>query len=55
MKSTWTLNENSTGLLTVEVEEKALKKAQDKTLENAIKNVEIQGFRKGQAPKELSS
>ncbi|WP_323617169.1 trigger factor [Erysipelothrix rhusiopathiae] len=54
MKSTWTLNENSTGLLTVEVEEKAWKKAQDKTLENAIKNVEIQGFRKGQAPKELT-
>lgn len=54
MKSTWTLNENSTGLLTVEVEEKAWKKAQDKTLENAIKNVEIQGFRKGQAPKELA-
>ncbi|CAM2879079.1 trigger factor [Erysipelothrix tonsillarum] len=54
MKSTWTLNENSTGLLTVEVEEKAWKKAQEKTLDNAIKNVEIQGFRKGQAPKELA-
>lgn len=54
MKSTWTLNENSTGLLTVEVDEKAWKKAQDKALEELTKDVEVQGFRKGQAPTKLA-
>lgn len=54
MKSTWTLNENSTGLLTVEVDEKAWKKAQEKALEELTKDVEVQGFRKGQAPTKLA-
>ena len=54
MKSTWKLNENSTGLLTVEVEQNAWKKAQDKAVDKLTKDVEVQGFRKGQAPKELA-
>src|SRR5699024_8768488 len=54
MKSTWTLNENSTGLLTVEVDEKAWKKAQEKALEELTKDVEVQGFRRGQAPTKLA-
>ncbi len=54
MKSTWVLNEKSTGVLTVEVDEKAWKKAQDKAVDKLVADVEIQGFRKGQAPKELA-
>lgn len=54
MKSTWTLNENSTGVLEVEVNETAWKKAQDKALESMSKDIEIQGFRKGHAPKHLA-
>ncbi|QIK69892.1 trigger factor [Erysipelothrix sp. HDW6C] len=54
MKSTWTLNENSTGLLTVEVNQDAWKKAQEKAIDTLTKDVEIQGFRKGQAPKALA-
>ena len=54
MKSTWTLNENSTGELLVEVDEKSWKKAQDKALEVLAKDVEVQGFRKGHAPKHLA-
>ena len=54
MKSTWTLNENSTGELLVEVNTQAWAKAQDKALETLSKDVEVQGFRKGQAPKNLA-
>ncbi len=54
MKSTWTLNENSTGVLEVEVNKEAWKKAQDKSLEILSKDIEIQGFRKGHAPKHLA-
>ena len=54
MKSTWVLNEKSTGVLTVEVDEKTWKKAQDKAVDKLVADVEIQGFRKGQAPKELA-
>lgn len=54
MKSTWTLNENSTGELLVEVNEDAWKKAQDKAVETLSKDIEVQGFRKGHAPKHLA-
>ncbi len=54
MKSTWTLNENSTGELLVEVNETAWKKAQDKAVETLSKDIEVQGFRKGHAPKHLA-
>ncbi len=55
MKSTWTLNENSTGQLRVEVDKTAWAKAQEKALDALIKDVEIKGFRKGQAPKNLAA
>ncbi len=54
MKSTWTLNENSTGKLRVEVDPQAWEKAQEKALTALIKDVEIKGFRKGQAPRNLA-
>ena len=54
MKSTWTLNEKSTGVLEVEVLQSAWKKAQDKALESLSKDIVIQGFRKGHAPKHLA-
>ncbi len=54
MKSTWTLNENSTGELIVEVDGKAWEVAQEKALEKLSKDVEVQGFRKGHAPKHLA-
>ena len=54
MKSTWTLNEESTGLLTVEVDQNAWKKAQEKSINKLVKDVEVKGFRKGEAPKELA-
>lgn len=55
MKSTWTLKENSTGQLRAEVEPKQWKEAQDKALDTLIKDVEIEGFRKGQAPKKFTA
>lgn len=55
MKSTWILNENSTGKLTVEVEPTLWAQAQDKALNALIKDVQIEGFRKGQAPKKLAA
>lgn len=53
MKSTWNLNENSTGVLKVEVDNEAWVKAQEKALETLSKDIEIEGFRKGHAPKKL--
>ncbi|CAM3611915.1 trigger factor [Erysipelothrix urinaevulpis] len=50
MKSTWTLNENSTGDLIVEVNKEAWATAQEKALENLTKDLEVKGFRKGQVP-----
>lgn len=50
MKSTWTLKENSTGTLKVEVEKEVWQKAQAKVLEEKAKNIEVKGFRKGHAP-----
>lgn len=54
MKSTWILNENSTGSLKVSVDSEIWKRAQEKALNTLIKDVEIQGFRKGHVPKELA-
>ena len=50
MKSTWKLNENSTGDLSVEVSEEAWKTAQAKALTDLSKELEVKGFRKGQVP-----
>ena len=50
MKTTWTLNENSTGDLIVEVNQEAWKTAQEKALKELTKELEIKGFRKGQVP-----
>ena len=54
MKSTWTLNENSTGELLVDVNTDAWKKAQEKALTTLSKDIEVQGFRKGHAPTHLA-
>lgn len=53
MKSTWQLNEKSTGLLKVTLEESYWQELQEKALEKLSKGVEIDGFRKGSAPKNL--
>ncbi|HEY4537321.1 MAG TPA: trigger factor [Erysipelothrix sp.] len=50
MKSTWTIKENSTGTLKVEVEKELWANAQNKVLEEKAKNLEVKGFRKGQVP-----
>jgi len=55
MKSTWNLNENSKGQLKVEVDTTVWKDAQEKALNKLIKDVEIEGFRKGQAPRKLAA
>lgn len=55
MKSVWNLNEKSKGQLKVEVDVQAWKNAQEKALDKLIKDVEIEGFRKGQAPKKLAA
>ena len=55
MKSTWNLKENSTGTLRVEVETSVWQEAQEKALDALIKDVEIEGFRKGQAPRKLAA
>ena len=53
MKTNWTLQEKSTGELTVLVEGDTWKQAQEKAFDKLAKNVEIDGFRKGSAPKEI--
>lgn len=53
MKSTWKLLENSTGELCVVVEGETWKKAQDKAFDKLSKEVEVDGFRKGTAPKSV--
>lgn len=50
MKSTWTIKENSTGTLKVEVEKELWVNAQNKVLKEKAKNLEVKGFRKGQVP-----
>ncbi len=54
MKSTWTVNENSSGDLIVEVNQEAWEKAQKKALEALAKNLEVQGFRKGHVPANIA-
>lgn len=51
--STWTLKEKSQGELKVTVEGEIWAQAQEKAFDKLAKNVEIKGFRKGQAPKNL--
>lgn len=51
--SNWELKENSVGELQVSIEKDAWKKAQEKAFNKLAKNVEIAGFRKGQAPAKL--
>ena len=51
--STWTLNEKSCGDLNVVLEGDAWKAAQKKAFDKLAKNVQIEGFRKGKAPKKM--
>ncbi len=53
MKSTWQLNEKSTGVLKVTIEDQPWSEMQEKAFVKLAKSVEIDGFRKGTAPKEL--
>ena len=53
MKSTWQLNEKSTGLLKVSLDGDRWQELQEKALDKLAKNVQIDGFRKGSAPKNL--
>ena len=52
--SNWTIKEKSQGDLTVTIEGEAWVSAQDKATDKLIKKVEIKGFRKGQAPKNMA-
>jgi trigger factor len=54
MKTTWTVKEKSAGVLEVTINDEAWKKAQTKAIDKLVKNVNLPGFRKGQAPKELA-
>ena len=54
MKTTWTVKEKSTGVLEVTINDDAWKKAQTKAIDKLVKSVNLPGFRKGQAPKELA-
>lgn len=53
MKTTWNLLEKSTGELIVTVDGKDWKDAQEKAFEKLSKEIEVPGFRKGAAPKEI--
>lgn len=53
MKSSWQLNEKSTGVLQVTIEQEAWQALQDKAFAKIAKDVVVDGFRKGSAPKEL--
>lgn len=53
MKSTWTIIEKSKGELKVTVEGDLWVKAQEKAFTKLAKSVEIPGFRKGNAPKDM--
>ena len=54
MNCSWTLNENSTGVLTVTVDGEAWKKAQTKAFNNAKSKLNLKGFRKGQVPNAIA-
>ncbi len=51
--STWTKKEKSTGELVITVEGENWEKAKNKAFDKLAKNVEIEGFRKGKAPKKI--
>lgn len=51
--STWNLKEKSTGNLLVTLEGDLWKEAQKKAFDKLAKDVEVEGFRKGKAPKNL--
>ena len=51
--SNWTLNEKSTGVLTVTVEGDAWKSACKKAFNKIAKGVEVKGFRKGSVPAKI--
>ena len=51
--STWTLKEKSCGDLNVVLEGDAWKAAQKKAFDKLAKNVQVEGFRKGKAPKRM--
>lgn len=53
MKSNWIVKEKSTGTLSVVVADAPWAQAQEKAFNKLAKNVEVKGFRKGSAPKEL--
>lgn len=53
MKTTWEILEKSTGKLTVEIEGEQWETAQENAFNKIAKNVEVPGFRKGKAPKEM--
>lgn len=53
MKTTWNLGEQSTGVLKVTVSGDVWTAAQEKAFNKLAQNVELPGFRKGQAPKSL--
>ena len=51
--STWELKEKSCGELTCVVENETWSNAKTKAFAKLAKNVEVPGFRKGQAPKKI--
>jgi len=53
MKTSWNLNEKSTGHLKVTVSGDVWQKAQEKAFKKLAKEVQVAGFRKGQAPENL--
>ncbi len=53
MKSNWIVKEKSTGTLSVVVADAKWAEAQEKAFNKLAKNVEVKGFRKGSAPKDM--
>lgn len=53
MKSNWIVKEKSTGTLSVVVADATWAQAQEKAFNKLAKNVEVKGFRKGSAPKDM--
>jgi trigger factor len=53
MKSNWIVKEKSTGTLSVVVADAKWSDAQEKAFNKLAKNVEVKGFRKGSAPKDM--
>ena len=53
MKTTWTMIEKTKGELHVEIDGEKWETAQKKALNKLAKNVQVPGFRKGKAPKDM--